>query len=476
MDSPDPLYESMTIFSDLKDSWRSSSVAQHTEPVRLDDILGNGSKHTSMDIASARDKKLTYINDRSRSLLSSPGAMLNRCKDFVLSSLQRHKGSSTGCRVFDSLLRQCQLCKVAVSSLTDAHELCAQTNQGSIDEGTLGASCLHLVSSSEVIYNLCQLCVSMSDDIDSKHISETVNQMSQLSVRVCHLIVQLMEALSSSLSEVIAESSASLIGAIHELCTLCGIMSLATDASLVVQSNDFVQLACDLQMACTRGALQQCVHTAEERLGSISDSIQYMTRGVKTTHATPMIYDGVRKVLEAVQSFLTSYKKEASSNLSLQSSGSDSDLDPCQKYDSCTQAISSMGTIGDSLSTLTKPLFTQGKEYDRAIVLKAANAIKKCCRNISADCGVDCSHVVGAVGRLFAVTEAEGKVKVHHKSAEPLAARQVKRMLPQVESVEKMKRVLPPSPDNSSSSPSTFTESSSKSVQKLAAMFEGGSR
>ena len=37
------------------------------------------------------------------------------------------------------------------------------------------------------------------------------------------------------------------------------------------------------------------------------------------------------------------------------------DFDPCHRYDLCSQAVTNLNTIGDSLSALTKPMFTQGK-------------------------------------------------------------------------------------------------------------------
>ena len=44
----------------------------------------------------------------------------------------------------------------------------------------------------------------------------------------------------------------------------------------------------------------------------------------------------------------------------LQMEAGSSEIDPCHKYDICTQAMSNMSTIGDSLSALSKPMFTQG--------------------------------------------------------------------------------------------------------------------
>ncbi|KAF6033155.1 hypothetical protein EB796_008540 [Bugula neritina] len=46
-----------------------------------------------------------------------------------------------------------------------------------------GACCLQLVTSSEVLLKQCQLCSSMCDDIDSEHLADTVQRMSQLSKR-----------------------------------------------------------------------------------------------------------------------------------------------------------------------------------------------------------------------------------------------------------------------------------------------------
>ena len=37
------------------------------------------------------------------------------------------------------------------------------------------------------------------------------------------------------------------------------------------------------------------------------------------------------------------------------------DFDPCHRYDLCSQAVTNLYTIGDSLSALAKPMFTQGK-------------------------------------------------------------------------------------------------------------------
>ena len=62
-----------------------------------------------------------------------------------------------------------------------------------IEDEISGACCLQLVTSSEVLLEQCQLCNSMCDDIDSNHITDTVNKMSETSFKISRLIIQLMQ-------------------------------------------------------------------------------------------------------------------------------------------------------------------------------------------------------------------------------------------------------------------------------------------
>ncbi|KAF6027149.1 hypothetical protein EB796_008535 [Bugula neritina] len=66
-----------------------------------------------------------------------------------------------------------------------------------------GACCLQLVTSSEVLLKQCQLCSSMCDDIDSEHLADTVQRMSQLSKKISRLIIQFMQALLSNIDKVV---------------------------------------------------------------------------------------------------------------------------------------------------------------------------------------------------------------------------------------------------------------------------------
>ena len=50
------------------------------------------------------------------------------------------------------------------------------------------------------------------------------------------------------------------------------------------------------------------------------------------------------------------------------------DFDPCHRYDLCSQAVTNLNTIGDSLSALTKPMFTQGKLHHCTVLYKVHEA------------------------------------------------------------------------------------------------------
>ncbi|KAF6033153.1 hypothetical protein EB796_008538 [Bugula neritina] len=48
-------------------------------------------------------------------------------------------------------------------------------------------------------------------------------------------------------------------------------------------------------------------------------------------------------------------------------------------------------------------MFTQGKEYDRAIFLKAANTMRRSCPNLASDSSPDITPLLGAVNHLFPI-------------------------------------------------------------------------
>lgn len=152
------------------------------------------------------------------------------------------------------------------------------------------------------------------------------------------------------------------------------------------------------------------------------------------------------------------------------------------------------------LMLLTILIDYSGKEYDRVIILRSADALKKCCRRLLTDRPADVADLTATVSRLFAVTEAEGKVRLRPKSANsPRNAQSpanhelngnakghrsskqkssdrtadrpenpgTRRQLPDFGKVDSGRRVLPQPPDEQGAA-----AQKPLNIRKLAAMFE----
>ncbi|KAF6032281.1 hypothetical protein EB796_009407 [Bugula neritina] len=140
-------------------------------------------------------------------------------------------------------------------------------------------------------------------------------------------------------------------------------------------------------------------------------------------HTKEDIYGAVNRVLNQVQSFLTSYRDDIGNTFKLLESMKPTEVDLCLQYEMCSQAIASLNSIGDNISALFKLMFNQGKEYDRAIFLKAANTMRRSCPNLASDSSPDITPLLGAVNHLFPIyfkpsTQKSSAPRCQHRKAE----------------------------------------------------------